>query len=70
MTAHFSDFESCLSSSDEEATAKEADDDGFKSMNDKKRKWKSKRKTNTSPPGVESFLKKVNRNSSPKFKVA
>jgi hypothetical protein len=66
MTARFSDFESCLSSSDDEVTAKETDDNGFRSMNEKKRRWKSKRKKSYSPPGIESFLKKVNRNLSPK----
>ena len=66
MTARFSDFESCLSSSDDEVTAKETDDNGFRSMNEKKRRWKSKRKKSSSPPGIESFLKKVNRNLSPK----
>ena len=65
MTARFSDFESCLSSSDNEGSAKETDDNGFKNMNDRKRGWKNKRKTSSSPSEREYFMR-ANRNSSPK----
>ena len=66
MTSRFSDFESCVSSSDDEVPENETDD-GFKSMNDKKRGWKKKRKSSESPLGKEAFLKKTNRNLSPKL---
>ena len=79
MTTRLSEFESGQSSSDEQGeddseaiqSAKETDDDGFMTMNDRKRRWKNKRK-NSLTPSKDSFVKdqvkKLNLNPSPKLK--
>ena len=76
MTNRLSEFESCRSSGsssssseDEqevEQSAKDTDDEGFKTMNDRKRSWKLKRKNSTTP-SKDSFVKKLNQNSSPQY---
>ena len=67
MTTRLSDFESCVSSSseDDENRSTEGKNDEFKSINEKKRGWKNKRKNSTSPLGSDHFLKRPNKNSSP-----
>ena len=59
MTGRLSEFGSCQSSSSEEESeaAKDTDDEGFKTMNDRKRAWRQKRKHSTTP-NKESFVKK------------
>jgi hypothetical protein len=66
MTSHLSDFESCLSSSssDDDLDENVNDEEGFQTMNGRKRAYKQKRKNSTTP-SRESFLKKPNLNSSP-----
>ena len=72
MAARLSEFESCnSSSSDNESDVgnhEEETDDGFKTMNARKRYWKNKRKLSTTP-NKESFVKdtvkKLNQNKSP-----
>ena len=56
MSEKLSDFGSCRSSSSSES---ESETDGFKSMNDKKRGWKKKRKLSLTP-SKEELLKKQN----------
>ena len=67
MTSRLSDFESCVSSSseDDEIACTETNNDKFKTVNEKKRGWKNKRKHSTSPLGSDHFLKRANKNSSP-----
>ena len=58
MSERLSDFGSCRSSSSEsESETKNENDDGFKTMNEKKRGWKKKRKLSLTP-NKESLLKK------------
>ena len=60
-TTGLTDFESCCSSSE-----KETDNEEFKTMNEKKRGWKSKRKKSTTPDKdafVKHQVKKINLNS-------
>ena len=68
MTARLSEFESCHSSSEDEPeaanSAKDTDDEGFKTMNQRKKGWKNKRKNSTTP-SKDSFMKKLNQNPSP-----
>ena len=66
MTSKLSDFESCISSSsDNNEEPVETNNVEFRSMNERKRDKKNKRKKSNSPGGSEYFLKKVNRNQSP-----
>ena len=59
MSERLSEFGSCKSgsSSESESETKDEDDEGFKTMNDKKRGWKKKRKLSLTP-NKESLLKK------------
>ena len=58
MSERLSDFGSCRSSSSKsESETKNENDDGFKTMNEKKRGWKKKRKLSLTP-NKESLLKK------------
>ena len=70
MAARLSDFESCHSSSEDDlddvVVGNDTGDEGFKTMNDKKRYWKNKRKNSTTP-SKDSFVKKLNQNTSPKY---
>ena len=67
MKAKLSEYESCVSAdnetNDEQDEVKNAED-GFETMNDRKRRWKNKRK-GSSPPSRGDFLKKPNRQLSP-----
>ena len=66
MTSKLSDFESCISSSsDNNEEPVETNNVEFRSMNERKRDKKNKRKKSNSPGGSDYFLKKVNRNQSP-----
>ena len=58
MSDRLSDFGSCRSSSSEsESETKNENGEGFKTMNEKKRGWKNKRKLSLTP-NKESLLKK------------
>ena len=71
MTSKLSDFESCISSSsDNDEEPVEVKHDEFKSINERKRDKKNKRKKSASPTGNEYFLKKVNRNQSPQNQLS
>ena len=64
LKAKLSEYESCVSTDDDYEEEK-SDTGGFKSMNERKRAWKNKRKNSSSPP-KETFLKKQNTKLSPK----
>ena len=67
MTSKISDFESCVSSADDERDSDadtKSEDHDEKSMIDKKRHYKQKRKHSTTP-NRDFFLKKPNTSSSP-----
>ena len=67
MTSKISDFESCVSSADDERDSdadSKSEDHDEKSMIDKKRHYKQKRKHSTTP-NRDFFLKKPNTSSSP-----
>ena len=71
MTSKLSDFESCISSSsDNDEEPVEVKHDEFKSINERKKDKKNKRKKSASPTGNEYFLKKVNRNQSPQNQLS
>ena len=63
MTGRLSEFGSCQSSSseDESEAVKDTDEEGFKTMNDRRRAWRKKRKNSTTP-NKESFVKKQVKN--------
>ena len=73
ITETLSDFNSCAeslgesssSSSDESEPPLDKENEGFKTMNDRKRKKKAKRRLALTP-GKEQFLKKQNTKISPK----
>ena len=64
LKAKLSEYESCVSTDDDYEEEK-SDTGGFKSMNERKRVWKNKRKKSSSPP-KKTFLKKQNTKLSPK----
>ena len=68
VTSRISDFESCVSSSDDtgdDMKGEYNEEQGFTTMNNRKRKYKQRRKDSTTP-SKEEFLKKQNTNPSPK----
>ena len=58
LSIRLSDYESCISTDDDMNTSNNQGD-GFVTFNNRKRSWKNKRKSSTSPP-KEFFLKKQN----------
>ena len=67
MANRLSEMESSQSSSDDDIDLVSNEDEEFKTMNERRRYWKQKRKHSTTP-SKESFLKKLNRNPTPPLK--
>ena len=69
MSTRLSELESSQSSSDDEfkLVGDEDADNGFQTMNERKRGYKQKRKKSLTP-SKETFLKKLNQNSTPPLK--
>ena len=59
LTERLSDFGSCVSSSSDDSEQENIENGGFKTLNEKKRIKKNKRKLKITP-GKEDFLKKPN----------
>ena len=67
MANRLSEMESSQSSSDDDIDLVSNEDEEFKTMNERRRYWKQKRKHSTTP-SKESFMKKLNRNPTPPLK--